>query len=125
MATAKQLQKKRESRERRHRRVRGRVIGTPERPRLNVFRSLTNIYVQVIDDTAGRTLAAASTLDKDVASQLDGKSKVDGAKLVGQLIAQRAKEAGITKVVFDRGGYQYHGRVAALAEGAREGGLEF
>ena len=125
MATAKQLQQKREARQRRHRRVRGRVLGTPERPRLNVFRSLTNIYVQVIDDVAGHTLAAASTLDKDVAAQLDGKSKVDGAKLVGQLIAQRAKEAGITKVVFDRGGYQYHGRVAALADGAREGGLEF
>lgn len=125
MATAKQLQQKREARLRRHRRVRGRVVGTPERPRLNVFRSLTNIYVQVIDDTVGHTLVAASTLDKDIAAQIEGKSKIERAKAVGQLIAQRAKEAGITKVVFDRGGYQYHGRVAALAEGAREGGLEF
>jgi large subunit ribosomal protein L18 len=125
MATAKQLQKKHASRERRHRRVRGRVIGTAQRPRLNVFRSLTNIYVQVIDDTAGRTLVSASTIDREVAAQLEGKSKIERAKLVGQTIAQRAKAAGITQVVFDRGGYRYHGRVAALAEGAREGGLEF
>jgi large subunit ribosomal protein L18 len=125
MATAKQLQKKHASRERRHRRVRGRVIGTADRPRLNVFRSLTNIYVQVIDDTAGRTLVSASTIDREVAAQLEGKSKIERAKLVGQTIAQRAKAAGITQVVFDRGGYRYHGRVAALAEGAREGGLEF
>jgi len=113
------------SRERRHRRVRARVIGTSQRPRLNVFRSLTNIYAQVIDDVAGRTLASASTIDADVKAQVEGKNKTDAAKVVGKLVAERAKEAGITTVVFDRGGYQYHGRVAALAEGAREGGLEF
>lgn len=125
MASAKQLIKKREQRDRRHRRVRGRVMGTPERPRLNVFRSLDNIYVQVIDDIAGHTLVAASTIDKEVAAQIEGKPKKEAAKVVGQVAAQRAKAAGITKVVFDRGGYQYHGRVAAVAEGAREGGLEF
>lgn len=125
MATAKQLVKKRESRNRRHRRVRGRVEGTQERPRLNVFRSLDNIYVQVIDDVAGHTLASASTIDKEVSAQVEGKSKIERAKIVGQVIAQRAKAAGISKVVFDRGGYRYHGRVAAVADGAREGGLEF
>jgi large subunit ribosomal protein L18 len=116
---------KRESREHRHRRVRARVIGTPERPRLNVFRSLTNIYAQVIDDSAGTTLVSASTLDSDVATQIDGKKKVDAARIVGKIVAERAKNAGISKVVFDRGGYPYHGRIAALAEGAREAGLEF
>ncbi|MBE2269806.1 MAG: 50S ribosomal protein L18 [Anaerolinea sp.] len=125
MATAKQLIKKREQRARRQRRVRGRVAGTAERPRLNVFRSLDNIYVQVIDDTAGNTLASASTIDKEVAAQIVGKSKTESAKIVGQVAAQRAKAAGINQVVFDRGGYRYHGRVAAVAEGAREGGLEF
>lgn len=117
--------KKRASRDLRHRRVRARVIGTPERPRLNVYRSLSNIYAQVIDDSAGTTLVAASTLDSDVVTQLDGKKKVDAARLVGKIVAERAKNAGISKVVFDRGGYPYHGRVEALAEGAREGGLEF
>lgn len=107
---------------RRHKRVRGKISGTPERPRLNVFRSETNIYAQVIDDVAGKTLAAASSLEKDFAC--DG-SKSDAAKKVGQMVAERAKAAGIDTVVFDRGGYVYHGRVAALAEGAREGGLEF
>ncbi len=125
MATAKQLIKKRESRARRQRRVRGRVAGTAQRPRLNVFRSLGNIYVQVIDDTAGNTLASASTIDKEVAAQLAGKSKIECAKIVGLVAAQRAKTAGISQVVFDRGGYRYHGRVAAVADGAREGGLEF
>lgn len=125
MASAKQLIKKREQRDRRHRRVRGRVTGTADRPRLNVFRSLSGIYVQVIDDTVGRTLVSASTIDKEVAAQIEGKNKTESAKLVGQVIAQRAKAAGISKVVFDRGGYRYHGRVAALAAGAREGGLEF
>ena len=125
MASAKQLIKKREQRGRRQRRVRARVMGTQERPRLNVFRSLDNIYVQVIDDIAGHTLVAASTIDKEVAAQIDGKSKKESAKVVGQVIALRAKAAGISKVVFDRGGYQYDGRVAAVAEGAREGGLEF
>ena len=106
----------------RHRRVRGKISGTPERPRLNVFRSGTNIYAQIIDDVAGKTLVSASSLDK----AFEGRgSNVDGAKKVGQMVAERAKAAGITTVVFDRGGYVYHGRVAALAEGAREGGLEF
>lgn len=118
-------QKKAVSRERRHNRVRGRVEGTPQRPRLNIFRSLSNIYAQVIDDSAGRTLASASTVDKEIAKQVEGKSKIESAKIVGQALAARAKEAGVNTVVFDRGGYKYHGRVAALAEGAREGGLEF
>lgn len=116
---------KRAQRERRHARVRARVDGTQARPRLNVFRSLTNIYAQVIDDVAGKTIVSASTIDNDVQKQLDGKNKTDAAKLVGKVVAERAKEAGITQVVFDRGGYRYHGRVAALAEGAREAGLEF
>ena len=106
----------------RHKRVRGKISGTPECPRLNVFRSETNIYAQVIDDVAGKTLAAASSLEKDFAC--DG-TKTDAAKKVGQMVAERAKAAGVTNVVFDRGGYVYHGRVQALAEGAREGGLEF
>lgn len=110
---------------RRHVRVRRNVYGTPERPRLNVFRSLDNIYVQVIDDTQGITLASASTLDKELRSEFDGLKKSDAAKQVGVKIAERAKAAGVTAVVFDRGGYQYHGRVKAVAEGAREGGLEF
>jgi large subunit ribosomal protein L18 len=122
---SKQLIKKRESRERRHRRIRGRVVGSQERPRLNVFRSETNIYAQVINDTDGRTLVSASSIDKVIAAQVEGKTKVEAAKIVGQVLAQRAKDAGITQVVFDRGGYKYHGRVAALATGAREGGLDF
>jgi large subunit ribosomal protein L18 len=117
--------KKRQGREQRHRRVRARVQGTPERPRMNVFRSLTNIYVQVIDDVAGRTLVSASTVDKEIVGQVAGKPKTEAAKIVGKIAAERAKQAGITRVVFDRGGYQYHGRVAAVAEGAREAGLEF
>lgn len=125
MATAKQLKKKRALRDRRQTRIRVRVSGTSARPRLSVFRSLTNIYAQVIDDEAGRTLVSASTVDKEIASQVDGKSKTEAAKIVGQALASRAKEAGISAVVFDRGGYRYHGRVAALAEGAREGGLNF
>ena len=106
----------------RHKRVRGKISGTPERPRLNVFRSETNIYAQIIDDVAGKTLVSASSLEK--AFSCDG-TKTDAAKMVGQMVAERAKAAGITTVVFDRGGYVYHGRVQALAEGAREGGLEF
>ncbi len=106
----------------RHKRVRGKISGTPERPRLNVFRSGTNIYAQIIDDVAGKTLVSASSLDK----AFEGVgSNCEAAKKVGQMVAERAKAAGITTVVFDRGGYVYHGRVAALAEGAREGGLEF
>ena len=106
----------------RHKRVRGKVSGTPERPRLNVFRSETNIYAQVIDDTKGVTLVSASSLEKG----FEGPgSNCEAAKKVGEAIAQRAKAKGIEAVVFDRGGYVYHGRVKALAEGAREGGLQF
>ena len=106
----------------RHKRVRAKISGTPEMPRLNVFRSEANIYAQIIDDVSGVTLVSASSLDKT----FEGSgSNVEGAKKVGQMVAERAKAAGITTVVFDRGGYVYHGRVAALAEGAREGGLEF
>ena len=106
----------------RHRRVRGKVTGTAERPRLNVFRSAKNIYAQIIDDVAGVTLAAASTLDKEFTG--NGGNK-EAAKQVGELIAKRAAEKGSTEVVFDRGGYIFHGRVKELAEGAREGGLKF
>ncbi len=108
-------------RQKRHNRVRARLAGTTERPRLNVFRSLNHIYAQIIDDTQGRTLVAASTLDKE----LPDASKIDEATAVGKLVAERAKAAGINQVVFDRGGYLYHGRIKALADGAREGGLEF
>ena len=106
----------------RHRRVRGKVSGTAQCPRLNVFRSTNNIYAQLIDDVQGVTLAAASTLDKEIAG--NGGNK-EAAKKVGALIAKRAADKGITEVVFDRGGYIYHGRVKELAEGAREGGLKF
>jgi large subunit ribosomal protein L18 len=108
-------------RQKRHNRVRARLSGTAERPRLNVFRSLNHIYAQVIDDTRGHTIVAASTLD----TKVDDANKIEEATAVGKLIAERAKAAGITQVVFDRGGYLYHGRVKALAEGAREGGLVF
>ncbi len=117
--------KSRMARKRRHRRVRTKVSGTAERPRLNVFRSLNHIYAQVIDDVEGKTLVAASTLEKEVATKISGKTKKDQAALVGSTIAERAKSAGIDLVVFDRGGYRYHGRVKALAEAAREGGLKF
>ena len=106
----------------RHKRVRAKISCTPERPRLNVFRSAANIYAQVIDDVNGKTLASASSLEKGF--ECDG-TKSDAAKKVGMMVAERAKAAGIECVVFDRGGYVYHGRVAALAEGAREGGLQF
>ncbi len=106
----------------RHKRVRGKISGTPERPRLNVFRSETNIYAQIIDDVAGVTLVSASSLEKGF--ECDG-TKTDAAKKVGMVVAERAKAKGIDTVVFDRGGYVYHGRVQALAEGAREGGLQF
>ena len=111
-----------EKRGRVHERIRRRVAGTAERPRLAVFRSLNHIYAQVIDDRQGHTLVSASTLEK----AFSGKGgNVEGAKLAGKAIADRAKEKGITKVVFDRGGYQYHGRVKALADAARQAGLEF
>ena len=108
---------------RRHRRVRKHVTGTPERPRLAVFRSNKHISAQVIDDVAGRTLASASSVEADL--RTDATGNIDSAKSVGSLLASRAKAAGVERVVFDRGGYLYHGRVAALAEAAREAGLEF
>lgn len=105
-----------------HKRIRNRVSGTQERPRLAVFRSVNHIYAQVIDDGQGHTLAAAGSTEKD----LRGKgSNIEGAKLIGKAVAERAKEKGISRVVFDRGGYQYHGRVKALADAARQAGLEF
>ena len=119
------VQEKERLRARRHKRVRGKVSGTAERPRLNVSRSVQHIYAQLIDDVNGRTLAAASTLDKGLKTELKSGGNVEAAKAVGKLIAERGKTAGIGSVVFDRGGYKYHGRVQALAEGAREGGLEF
>jgi large subunit ribosomal protein L18 len=113
------------ARERRHTRVRTRILGTAERPRLNVYRSLSDIYVQVIDDGLGKTIAAASSIDRELRDQLSGMNKTEQARKVGQEVAVRARENGIQKVVFDRGGYRYIGRVKALADGAREGGLEF
>ena len=115
-------QSKNETRIRRHKRVRRKISGTPERPRLSVYRSLKGIYVQLIDDVNGKTLAQASTLDKEVKTKA---SNIEAAKEVGELIAKRATKAGIKVVVFDRGGDIYHGKVKALAEAAREGGLEF
>jgi large subunit ribosomal protein L18 len=112
-------------RKRRQRRVRGSVSGTAARPRLNVFRSLNNIYVQVIDDEAGFTLASASTAEKDLGGQLDGKKKLEQAQVIGATIAERALAKGIKQVVFDRAGYKYHGRVKAIADAARGAGLDF
>ena len=109
----------------RHERVRKKISGTPDRPRLCVFRSNKHIYAQIIDDVAGNTLVAASTVEKDIASQLNECDKKGEAKIVGTVIAERAVKAGIKEVVFDRGGYIYTGRVAELAAGAREGGLDF
>jgi large subunit ribosomal protein L18 len=119
------MAKQMDARRRRHQRIRAKISGTAERPRLNVFRSLEHIYVQVIDDVAGHTLLSASTLEGELAAELAGKNKRQQAAAVGKVLAQRAKAAGINQVVFDRGGYLYHGRVKALADGAREGGLEF
>jgi large subunit ribosomal protein L18 len=112
-------------RQRIHRRVRTRVTGTPERPRLCVYRSNGHIYAQVIDDRSGRTLVSASSLDKDMRKDMKGGSNVAAAKVVGKKIAERARAAGIEQVVFDRGGHMYHGRVEALATAAREVGLKF
>ncbi len=114
-----------EHRQRVHRRVRTRVEGTQERPRMCVFRSINHIYAQVIDDRDGRTLVQASSLDKDMRKEMKGGGNVAAAKVVGKAVAQRALAAGITQVVFDRGGYKYHGRVQALANAAREAGLKF
>ena len=108
-----------------HARVRTRVSGTPERPRLCVYRSLGHIYAQIIDDRSGRTLVSASSVDKETKKNLKGGGNVASAKAIGKNIAERAKAAGIVKVVFDRGGYKYHGRVKALADAAREAGLQF
>lgn len=121
----KQGKKKSEAHARRERRTRSKIHGTAARPRLSVFRSLTNIFAQVIDDEQGRTVASASSIDKELVSQLEGKSKSETAKLVGELVAKRAVAAGVEAVVFDRGGFRYQGRVAALATGARESGLKF
>ncbi len=112
-------------RQRRHARVRKHVSGTAEIPRLNVYRSLNHIYVQIIDDVKGVTLASASTLEKAVREQIEGKTKTEAAKIVGQTAGARAKDKGIESVVFDRGGYLYTGRVKAVADGAREAGLKF
>jgi len=115
---------KNETRRKRHVRIRGRVVGTAERPRLNIYRSLNHIYAQVVDDVRGHTLVAAGSLDATLREGKNG-GNIEGAKAVGKLIAERAKAAGVDKVVFDRGGYLYHGRVQALADAAREGGLDF
>lgn len=112
-------------RKKRHRRVRRKVFGTPDCPRLNIYRSSNNIYAQVVDDTNGITLAAASSLDKEIKEKATNTGNKEAAKLVGNLIGKKATEKGIQKVVFDRGGYLYHGRVRELAEGARESGLQF
>ena len=112
-------------RKRRHDRVRKKVYGTTERPRLNVYRSLDNIYAQVIDDSTGNTMVSASTVDKELRGQLAPLKKTEQAKAVGKAVAERALAKGIKEVVFDRGGYPYHGRVKALADGSREGGLVF
>ncbi|MDP7533998.1 MAG: 50S ribosomal protein L18 [SAR202 cluster bacterium] len=109
----------------RHKRVRRKISGSAERPRLSIFRSLNHVYAQVIDDTEGVTLAAASSLDTEVNQERDGKAKTEVSTLVGKLVAERAKEKGVTSVVFDRGGFKFHGRAKALAEAARKEGLVF
>ena len=116
---------KNEERLRRHARVRKKVSGTAETPRLSVYRSLNHIYAQIIDDTKGVTICSASTMEKDVKSKVEGLSKTDAAKVVGKAVAEKAKALGVKQVVFDRGGYLYTGRVQALADGAREAGLDF
>src|SRR5438128_2734149 len=115
----------RDARLRRHHRIRKNLVGRTDRPRLAVFRSLTHIYAQVIDDDRGLTLAAASTLDADIRTEVKGKTKTARAEIVGKAVAEKAKAAGITKIVFDRGGNLYHGRVKALADAARAAGLDF
>jgi len=119
------LRDKKELKERRRNRIRKKVFGTSERPRLSVFRSLNHIYAQVIDDTQGKTIVSASTLEKEFRDIRLNKSNIEFAKKVGALIAERAISLGITKVVFDRGGYRYHGSIKALADAAREKGLQF
>lgn len=119
------MDKREALRQRRHRRVRKKVEGTAERPRLNIYRSLCNIYAQIIDDTQAVTVASASTIDPEVKGRIKTGGDMESAKVVGEVVAKRALEKGIKKVVFDRGGYQYHGRVQSLADAAREAGLEF
>ena len=114
-----------DSRVRRHERVRKNVAGTPDRPRMSIFRSLSEIYAQVIDDEAGHTLAAASSVDHELRAKLKGLKKTEQAQLVGELVARRALEKGVKQIVFDRGGFRYIGRVKALADGARKAGLDF
>ena len=114
-----------EARYKRHARVRTKLVGTSSRPRLCVFRSLNHIYAQVTDDSHGHTLTSASTLDLEIKGELNGKAKTAQAEIVGTVVAKRALSLGINQVVFDRGGYQYHGRVKALAESARQAGLKF
>lgn len=116
---------KREAKERRHNRVRNKVKGAPDRPRLSVSRSLKHIYAQIIDDFRGKTLVSASTVDTEIRDEIDNGGNVEAAEIVGKYVAERAKEKGIETVVFDRGGNDYHGRVKALADAARENGLEF
>jgi large subunit ribosomal protein L18 len=113
------------ARKRRHARVRKKIFGTSSAPRLSVFRSLKHIYAQIIDDESGRTLISASTLDPDIRERVIELNKTEQAKLVGKCLAEKALSNGVTKVVFDRGGYKYHGRVKALADASREGGLQF
>jgi len=119
------LASKNKTRQRIHRRIRRRVVGSTQVPRLNVYRSLRHIYAQIIDDARGETLASASTMDKEVRKTLRSGGNVAAAKVVGKTVAERARQAGISQVVFDRGGYAYHGRVKALADAAREAGLTF
>ena len=125
MSRTRKVKTREQRRDRRHRRVRGKVNGTAERPRLVVHRSLNNVEGQVVDDVSGRTLVGLSTLDADLRGKREGMSKTEASHAAGKALAVKAREAGVTHVVFDRGGYLYHGRVKAFAEGAREGGLEF
>jgi len=116
---------RRKARERRRIHVRLKVVGTPERPRLNVYRSLNQIYAQIIDDSVGHTLVSASTIDREIEGQIAGMARTAQAEVIGRVVAERALAKGVQKVVFDRAGYKYHGRVKALAEAARKAGLEF
>ena len=116
---------KNKKRQKRHMRMRNKIQGTPERPRLNIFRSSKNIYAQVIDDSQGFTVASASSKDKEIIEKINGLNKTEAAKIVGQEVAKKAMDKGVETVIFDRGGYLYHGRVKSLADGARESGLKF
>jgi large subunit ribosomal protein L18 len=125
MATSRRVKTREQRRERRHRRVRAKVHGTAVRPRLVVHRSINHVEGQVVDDVAGRTLVGLSTLDAGLRGQSSEMNKTEASRAAGKALAEKAREMGVTKVVFDRGGYVYHGRVKAFAEGAREGGLDF